>query len=154
MADIRPESVLTVERLRELLPHRYPMLLVDKVIDMAPDGSNARGIKGVTANEPFFPGHFPAEPVFPGVLMVEAMAQAAAAYTAHYEGFDMDDKVVYMLSISNVRFRAPVRPGDLLELPVEVRRKRPPVWKFAGRAEVRGTVCAEAEFSAMLVEPK
>lgn len=143
-------DAIDVLRLMQMLPHRYPFLMVDRIVDIAPDGASARGWKNVTINEPFFPGHFPAKPVMPGVLMIEAMAQTAAAFTAHCEGFDMDGKVVFLMAIDNVRFRRPVVPGDRLEMPVERRHKRPPVWKFHARAEVDGETAAQADFTAML----
>ncbi|MEM9810128.1 MAG: 3-hydroxyacyl-ACP dehydratase FabZ, partial [Pseudomonadota bacterium] len=114
----------------------------------------AVGIKNVTNNEPYFEGHFPAMPVMPGVLIIEAMAQTAAAFTAHSEEFDPEGKVVLFMGIDKARFRRPVTPGDRLELHVHVGQKRPPVWKYEGKAMVDGRVVAEAQFAAMLSEPK
>jgi 3-hydroxyacyl-[acyl-carrier-protein] dehydratase len=140
--------------IRRLIPHRYPFLLIDRLVDVRPQVS-AVGIKNVTANEPFFAGHFPARPVMPGVLIVEAMAQTAAVLVV--TGMDLADDhglLVYFMSIDKARFRHPVTPGDRLELHVVVTRGRAKVWRFTGEARVDGNVVAEAEFMAMIMRPE
>ena len=142
-------TVADIKRIVKLIPHRYPMLLVDKVIDMHAD-ERAIGIKNVTINEPFFQGHFPAEPVMPGVLIVEAMAQTAAVLVMSSFGTEAENKLVFFMSIDGVRFRRPVVPGDRLELHVEKLQSRANVWKFSGKGVVDGKVAAEATFAAMI----
>lgn len=146
-------SIADIARVMELLPHRYPMLMVDRVIDLVA-GRSAVGIKNVSINEPFFQGHFPSHPVMPGVLIVEAMAQTAGALVMHTLGTNISNKVVYFMTIDKCRFRQPVAPGDQLRIPVEVKQSRGPVWKFIGEARVNGTLAAEAEYSAMIVDLK
>ena len=139
---------LDVEQIKKLLPHRAPMLLVEKLADIVPLES-ATGYKAVSINEPFFMGHFPERALMPGVLIVEAMAQTAGALVVH----SLTGKTtssVYFLTIDNARFRKPVVPGDLLRMPVKKLRQRGPVWKFEGQAFVGDDLCAEAEFSAMI----
>jgi beta-hydroxyacyl-ACP dehydratase FabZ/lactoylglutathione lyase len=138
-----------IKRILEMIPHRYPMLMVDRVIDMQLDQS-AVGIKNVTINEPFFQGHFPSEPVMPGVLVVEAMAQTACVLVVSTFGAESEGKLVYFMSIDGVRFRRPVLPGDRLELHVKKVQSRANVWKFSGKAIVDGKVAAEATFAAMI----
>lgn len=138
-----------IKRILQMIPHRYPMLMVDRVVDMHLDAS-AIGIKNVSVNEPFFQGHFPSEPVMPGVLIVEAMAQTAAVLVVATFGADSEGKLVYFMSIDGVRFRRPVVPGDRLELHVSKVQSRANVWKFAGKAIVEGKVAAEATFAAMI----
>ncbi len=138
-----------IRRILQMIPHRYPMLMIDRVIDMHLDRS-AVGIKNVSINEPFFQGHFPGEPVMPGVLIVEAMAQTAAVLVVSTYGSASEGKLVYFMSMDGVRFRRPVFPGDRLELHVEKVQSRATVWKFAGKAIVDGKVAAEATFSAMI----
>jgi len=141
-------AILDVERIKQLLPHRPPMLLVEKLADIVPRES-ATGYKAVSINEPYFMGHFPERAVMPGVLIVEAMAQTAGALVVH----SMSGKtgpVVYFLAIEKARFRKPVVPGDLLRMPVKKLAQRGPVWKFEGQAFVGDVLCAEAEFSAMI----
>ena len=142
-----------ISRIQRMIPHRYPFLLVDKVEKMV-KGDSCVGIKMITMNEPQFTGHFPAEPVMPGVLIVEAMAQTAAAYSAYAENIDTEGKVVLFMGIDKAKFRRPVVPGDVLELHINVETRRPPVWKYKGVAKVDGKVVAEAEYKAMLTEPK
>ena len=142
-------SSVDIRRILQMIPHRYPMLMVDKVIDMQLDQS-AVGIKNVTINEPFFQGHFPSEPVMPGVLIVEAMAQTAAVLVVSTYGESSEGKLVYFMSIDDVRFRRPVFPGDRLELHVAKVQSRASVWKFSGKAIVEGKVAAEATFAAMI----
>lgn len=138
-----------IARILELLPHRYPFLLIDRVVDM--DGEkSATGIKNVTINEPFFVGHFPGFPIMPGVLLVEAMAQTAAALVMNSLGEASKGSLVYFMSIDRARFRRPVLPGDTVHFPVRLAHKRPPVWKFAAEAHVGGRKVAEAQIGAML----
>jgi 3-hydroxyacyl-[acyl-carrier-protein] dehydratase len=143
-------SIDTAEILRRL-PHRYPFLLVDRAIDYIPS-SSIRGIKCVTFNEPYFPGHFPHEPVMPGVLQIEAMAQTGAVLMSKSLDVDVTKNTILFMSVDNARFRRPVRPGEVLEMPVEVLFARRNIFKFRGRAEVAGELAAEAEFAAMKVE--
>lgn len=134
--------------LLDLLPHRYPFLLVDRIIDIDGDNS-AVGIKNVTFNEPHFQGHFPARPVMPGVLIVEAMAQTAGAICIRSTGKDKPS-LVYFMTIDNAKFRRPVVPGDRLEIHVRKLKQRGNIWRFACEALVDGAKVAEAEISAML----
>ncbi len=141
---------LDIKQIMDLLPHRYPFLLIDKVIDI--DRGNAgTGIKNVTMNEPFFQGHFPGNPVMPGVLIVEAMAQTAGVISMLEGDNDAGPKLVYFMSIEKAKFRAPVGPGDTLNMHVSLIRKRGPVGKFRGEARVNGKLVAEAEITAMIV---
>ncbi len=153
MASLEPgQTTLYLDDIKKILPHRYPFLLIDRMINIDP-GEGAVGIKNVTANEELFLGHFPQAPVFPGVLIVEAMAQSAAMYAAYTEDIDMDNKIILFMGVDKARFRRPVVPGDQLELHVRIAQRRPPVWKFAGIGMVDGKKVAEAEFSAMLSDP-
>jgi 3-hydroxyacyl-[acyl-carrier-protein] dehydratase len=145
--------VLDVVGIQKLLPHRPPFLLVDRVILFEPM-KKLVGWKSVTMNEPFFPGHFPGSPVMPGVLILEALAQSAALLAMMSLGPDEAGKLTFLMGIDNARFRRPVVPGDRLELHVEVTKNKGAVWKEKGTAIVDGQVCAEAEFMAMLVDPK
>ena len=140
--------ILDVNEIRRILPHRYPMLLVDRIIEL--EAERIVGIKNVTGNEPFFMGHFPDFPVMPGVLIVEAMAQTAGVVVVHSLGFEREKRIVYFMTIEKARFRKPVHPGDMLRMPVRALRRRGPVWRFEGHAYVGDTLCAEAEFSAMI----
>ena len=135
----------------KLLPHRYPFLLVDRIIDMDRDVS-AIGIKNVTINEPFFQGHFPGHPVMPGVLVLEALAQASAILAYRSTGFDPSKKVTYLMAIDGAKFRKPTVPGDRLELEVEVVRFKGAIMKTRGVAKVDGEVVAEGEFLATVVD--
>ena len=142
-----------IHLIQRIIPHRYPFLLVDKVVDI--DGTNsARGIKNVSFNEPHFQGHFPGAPIMPGVTIIEAMAQTAAVMVGVAE--DLADKnfLVYFMAIDACKFRRKVIPGDVLELNVETKRGGSKIWKFKGRAEVEGELAAEAEFTAMIDIPK
>ena len=140
---------IDVEEIQRLLPHRYPMLMIDRVINMEP-GLRATGIKNVTINEPFFQGHFPGHPVMPGVLIIEAMAQTAAVVVVTTLGRERDGSVVYFMSIDHARFRKPVLPGDTMYLHVEKQRSRGNVWKFKGLAKVNDVLVAEATYAAMI----
>lgn len=145
------KTTLETADITALIPHRYPMLLIDRVVEIEP-GTRATGIKAVTVNEPFFQGHFPGLPVMPGVLIVEALAQTAAALALHSLGGKAKDKVVYFMTISNAKFRRPVKPGDTLRLKVEIAQTRGQVSRFSGVAEVDGKPVAEADFSAMMAD--
>lgn len=138
---------MNINELTNYLPHRYPFLLVDRVVEMEPDSSIV-GLKNVTVNEEFFLGHFPGNPIMPGVLIVEAMAQTAAILAI--KSGDMDIPNIYFMSIEKAKFRRPVIPGDQLRFEVQVLKKRGNVYKFTGRALVGDAVAAEAEFSAMM----
>ncbi|PCI88379.1 MAG: 3-hydroxyacyl-[acyl-carrier-protein] dehydratase FabZ [Hyphomicrobiales bacterium] len=140
---------IDVMQIMNLLPHRYPFLLVDKIIDIDGDKS-AIGIKNVTINEPFFQGHFPGHPVMPGVLIVEAMAQVSGAICAHAQGVKETPDVVYFMSIDKCKFRKPVTPGDVLHIHVTQTRHRGNIWKFACQAKVEGKLVCEAEIGAMM----
>lgn len=135
-----------------LLPHRFPMLLVDRVVDFVPN-ERARGIKAVTINEPFFQGHFPARPIMPGVLIVEALAQTAGVLAIKSLGDAGANKLVYFMAIENAKFRSPVEPGVLLNLDVEFVQRRATVCKFNGKASIDGKLVAEASFTAMIADP-
>ena len=132
------------------IPHRYPFLLIDRAEDYVASTS-ITGIKNVTFNEPFFPGHFPIDPVMPGVLIVEAMAQTGAVLMSKSLEVDVSNKVIMFMSIDNVRFRRPARPGDQLRMKVEVTRARKDAYKFRGETFIDGKLAAEAEFMAMAV---
>ncbi len=142
---------LDVEQIKKLLPHRAPFLFVEKLSDIHP-GESAVGHKAVSYNEPYFQGHFPEFSVMPGVLIIEAMAQTAGALVVYSTKMSRANRVVYFMTIDKARFRRPVKPGDLLRIPVRALRQRGPVWKFSGEAYVDGELCAEAEFGAMIRE--
>ena len=139
------------KRLMELIPHRPPMLLIDRMIDIVSNVS-ATGVRAVSISDPIFTGHFPGHPIMPGVLIVEAMAQTAGALIMHSMNANAEDKLVYFMSIDRARVRRPVVPGDLLLIPVKLQRARKPVWRFSGEAYVDGKLCAEAEYSAMIMD--
>jgi 3-hydroxyacyl-[acyl-carrier-protein] dehydratase len=140
--------VLDIRAIERILPHRYPFLLVDRVDELGPDRIVAR--KLVTRNEPHFDGHFPGHPVMPGVLIIEALAQAGALLAASLVGFDPETQVIYFLGIDKARFRKPVVPGDLLILEVVPLRKGGAIWKLRGEAKIEGAVVAEAELMATI----
>lgn len=144
-------TTVDINRIMEMIPHRYPILLIDRVVDIKPDES-AVGIKNVTFNEPHFMGHFPQRPIMPGVLIVEAMAQTSAVLVVTTLGGDSEGKLVYFMSIDEAKFRKPVVPGDRLELHVVKERSRGSVWKFKAEGKVDGVKVAEATFSAMIVD--
>lgn len=145
------QKCIDVTEIMKLLPHRYPMLMVDRLCDIVPNES-ALGIKNVSINEPFFEGHFPGKPIMPGVLIIEAMAQTAGALVVYSLTGAAEDKIVYFMSIEEAKFRKPVVPGDRLEMRVTKQRSRGSVWKFAGVATVDGVVVAEATFTAMITQ--
>ncbi len=142
-----------IHKVKTLLPHRYPFLYIDKMRDVVL-GISAVGIKNITINEEIFQGHFPDKPVFPGVLIVEAMAQTASALVVETLDLAGKNPLVYFMSLEATKFRKLVEPGDQLELHVNMLRQRGKVWKFRGEAMVEGTLVAEAEFTAMIVPPK
>jgi len=139
---------MNVKEIMSKLPHRYPFLLVDRIADFTPYESIS-AFKNITFNEPFFQGHFPGEPIMPGVLIVEAMAQAAGvlAFSSNVEG-----KSVFFMSIEKAKFRKPVVPGDKLQMDIKVLQRRGQVWRFSGEATVDGKLVSEAEFTAMLTD--
>ncbi|MEQ9446041.1 MAG: 3-hydroxyacyl-ACP dehydratase FabZ [Rhodospirillaceae bacterium] len=144
-------KTIDIHRIIEMIPHRDPFLLVDRVEDVI-SGESAVGVKNVTINEPFFQGHFPSRPVMPGVLIIEAMAQTAAVLVVDSLGAAAEGKLVYFMSIENARFRRPVEPGDQLKLTCSKVRQRANVWKFNGVAKVGDTVVAEATYAAMIMD--
>jgi len=140
-----------IEMIQRILPHRYPFLLVDRVIEI--DGlTRAVGLKNVTMNEPHFQGHFPGEPIMPGVTIIEAMAQTAAVMVGATLGLTEGNLLIYFMAIDNCKFRRKVVPGDQLRMEVVTTRGKPggKVWRFSGRASVDQELAAEAEFTAML----
>jgi len=142
--------IMDIEQVMQYLPHRYPFLLVDRVTEMEL-GKSITAVKNVTINEPFFPGHFPGAPVMPGVLILEAMAQAAAILSFKTKGYAPEDiGIVYFAGIDGARFKKPVKPGDRLVLKIEIVREMRGIWKYTGRAEVDGVLAAEAELMATL----
>jgi beta-hydroxyacyl-ACP dehydratase FabZ len=142
-------AILDINEIREILPHRYPFLLVDRIVEM--DAERVVGIKNVTNNEPFFQGHFPDFPVMPGVLIVEAMAQAAGVLVLKNME-DRHNKLVLLVAIENARFRRPVVPGDTLRLEMKIIKRKASVAKMAGVATVDGVVVAEAEVMCKLAD--
>jgi 3-hydroxyacyl-[acyl-carrier-protein] dehydratase len=144
-------TVIDIKGILNAIPHRYPFLLIDRVVDLIP-GESATGIKNVSVNEPFFAGHFPNHPVMPGVLIIESMAQTSAVLVVTTLGPDAAGKVVYFMSIDGAKFRRPVMPGDQLRVTVSRKQRRGPVWKFEGVARVGDAVVAEAVYSAMIME--
>lgn len=145
------DEVIDIAAVMEMIPHRYPFLMIDRVIDIV-TGESAVGVKNVSVNEPHFQGHFPSAPVMPGVLIIEAMAQTSAVLVVRTLGGDASGKLIYFMSIDSARFRKPVSPGDVLYLKVVKQRRRGPVWKFSGQAVVAGTVVAEATYTAMIMD--
>ena len=143
---------LDIRRVMAALPHRFPMLLVDRVEELVVD-ERIVATKAVTINEPFFAGHFPGRPIMPGVLIVEALAQAAGVLAVESLGLAGSGKLVYFMAIDGAKFRTPVEPGVLVSLEVEFVQKRTSVCKFAGRALVGGKLAAEANFTAMIADP-
>lgn len=140
-----------IQRIMQMIPHRHPFLMIDRVVDVVAN-QRATGVKNVTINENYFQGHFPARPVMPGVLIIEAMAQTAAVLVVHTLGPESEGKLVYFMSVDNARFRRPVFPGDRMNVHVTKQRNRGNVWKFEGRAKVEGQLVAEAVFAAMILD--
>lgn len=143
---------MEVGEIKGLLPHRYPFLLVDRIRELETD-RRAVGIKNVTVNEPFFQGHFPGQPVMPGVLMIEALAQVGGVLA--FKSVPSNGRsVVYLTGVDKAKFRKLVVPGDQLRLEIEVLKRRPPFWKMQGKAYVESNLVCEAELTAMVVEEK
>ena len=145
------KSIISIQEIKKIIPHRYPFLLLDRIVEFE---ANKRivALKNVTINEDFFNGHFPQKPVMPGVLIIEAMAQAAAVFAAKCVNDEIENKIIYFMSIENAHFRRPVEPGDALYLHVEQIQSRHNVWKMRGEAKVDDVQVADAVFSAMLVK--
>lgn len=154
VAEAAPEGmVVDIAGIMQAIPHRYPFLLIDRVVELFPDVS-AIGIKNVTANEAFFQGHFPGRPVMPGVLIIESMAQTAAVLVVGTLGPEEAGKLVYFMSVEGAKFRRPVGPGDQLRIHVEKLRNRGNVWKFSAIARVDGAAVAEAVYTAMIMDQR
>ncbi len=149
--DPRTSDGIDINGIMQMIPHRYPFLMVDRIAELVPNES-AVGVKCVTVSEPHFQGHFPVQPIMPGVLIIEAMAQTSAVLVCHTLGPEAHDKLVYFMSIDAARFRKPVVPGDVMHIHVTKKHSRGAVWKFEGKAMVDGRVVADATFSAMLVD--
>ncbi len=147
--------MLDVVAIQKILPHRYPFLLVDRVTDIE-EGKSIKAYKNVSISEPVFEGHFPGHPIYPGVMIIEGMAQAGGVLAfksaSKEEQEAAKDKVVYFMSIDKCKFRNPVRPGDRLEYHLEVLKHRGNIWVLDGKAYVDGTLVAEAELKAMIVD--
>ncbi len=144
-------GVYDIAKIMHAIPHRYPFLLVDRVVDIVKNESCV-GIKNVTINENFFQGHFPTMPVMPGVLIIECMAQTAAVLVVETLGPDSAGKLVYFMTIDNAKFRKPVVPGDQMRVHVKKERQRGIIWKFSAEAKVDGKVVAEATYAAMILD--
>ena len=144
-------SIIDIEKIVRMIPHRYPFLMIDRVTDLILRES-AIGHKNVTINEPHFQGHFPKKPIMPGVLIVESMAQTAAILVVQSLGGVNENTLVYFMSVENAKFRNPVVPGDVLEIHVITKQNRKSVWKFDGVAKVSNNIVAEATFTAMIIE--
>ena len=144
-------SNLDIEQIKQLIPHRYPFLMIDRIVELVPDVS-AVAIKNVSINEPYFQGHFPSRPIMPGVLIIEAMAQTSAALVMHTMGEEAKDRLVYFMSVESARFRKPITPGDTVHIHVEKLQSRGRVRKFAGQAKVEGTLMAEATYTAIIAD--
>ncbi len=146
-------SDIDITRVMQMIPHRYPMLMIDRVVNVV-RGESAIGIKNVTINEHFFQGHFPQRPVMPGVLIIESMAQTAAVLVVATLGAEAEGKLVYFMTVDEARFRKPVTPGDTAYIHVNKVRQRGNVWKFKGEAKVNDILCAEATYAAMILNDR
>lgn len=146
------ETLINTEEILSMIPHRYPIMLVDRVVEFT-HGESIVALKNVTYNESFFQGHFPGKPIMPGVLIIEALAQASAVLVVKtLDGEDTKDKIVYFMSIDDARFRKPVTPGDTVYLHLTKIKNRGDVWKFSGEAKVDGKKVAEAVITAMIID--
>lgn len=141
--------MIDIKEIQKILPHRYPFLLIDRIVELLP-GKSASGIKNVTINEPFFAGHFPGHPIMPGVLIIEAMAQVGGVLA--FKSANVADKVVYFMGIDNARFRKPVFPGDTLDIKINVTKSRGAIWAFKAEAFVKETLVADAELMATIMD--
>ena len=148
-----PYPDLDITRVMEMIPHRYPMLMIERVQNIVL-GEGAVGVKNVSINEPFFQGHFPSRPVMPGVLIIESMAQTSAVLVVATLGKEAEGKLVYFMTVDEARFRKPVMPGDVLHIHVTKLQSRRNVWKFKGEAKVNGVLMAEAVYSAMILDER
>ncbi len=153
MSEDQKSEQIDINRIMEMIPHRYPILMIDRIVEFEP-GQSAVGLKNVTASEPHFQGHFPSFPVMPGVMIIEAMAQTAACLVVHTLGKDAEGKLVYFMTIDDARFRRPVTPGDSIYIHINKIHDRRNVWKFHADAKVDGKVVAEATYSAMIMDRK
>lgn len=151
MTKVPERTELDIEHILRILPHRWPFVLVDRVTDVVPN-ERIRGHKCVSINEPWFLGHFPKHPILPGVLVVEALAQIGGILAYASEPFDETTSMLYFLGIDKAKFRRPVTPGDRLDLEVTVMQHRTNVWKLRGEASVDGTLCAQSELLASVVD--
>lgn len=149
----KSETEIDIGRIMEMIPHRYPFLMIDRVVDLIPDDC-ATGIKNVSINEHYFQGHFPSQPVMPGVLIIESMAQTAAVLVVETLGTEAEGKLVYFMLVDGARFRKPIVPGDQVHVHVKKTRNRGNVWKFRAEAKVAGEIAAEATYTAMIMEDK
>jgi 3-hydroxyacyl-[acyl-carrier-protein] dehydratase len=145
------KGVLGAEEIMELIPYRYPMMMLDRVVELEKD-KFAKAYKNVSAGEVHFQGHFPGHPIMPGVLIIEAIAQASVVMWAYFNQDNKEGKVVYFSSLEMAKFRKPVVPGDVLEVQVHLKRRIKNIWKFRGEAFVEGQLVAEAVFSAALID--
>lgn len=145
------EIIADINDIIDMIPHRYPLLLIDRIVEFTP-GTGLVALKNVTFNEPHFTGHFPSKPIMPGVLIVEAIAQASAVYVVKMLGDAAKGKLVYFMSIDDVKFRKPVVPGDSLYIHIEVMQNRGNVWKFRGEGRVNGKKVTEGVVTAMIVD--
>jgi 3-hydroxyacyl-[acyl-carrier-protein] dehydratase len=144
---------LDIHQILGILPHRYPIVMVDRVTEIVP-GKSIKGHKCVTFNEPWFPGHFPQRPIMPGVLILECLAQIGGILAYASDPFDPSHNLMYFLGIDKAKFRHTVTPGDRLDLAVSVLHHRSNVWKLRGEASVDGTLCAEGELLASIIDRK
>jgi beta-hydroxyacyl-ACP dehydratase FabZ len=144
--------VYDVRQIMEKIPHRYPFLLIDRVVSI--EDHKMVALKNVTINEPFFEGHFPGFPIMPGVLIVEAMAQAGGLLAMHLQGEDLGDRKVFFMTIDSARFRQPVVPGDQIRFEIEIERRRGTIWRVFGKAFVGDKLVADAQLQAMITRDK
>ena len=145
------DNVFDIKRIMKMIPHRYPFLMIDRLLEVIPNES-AIGLKNVTINEEFFQGHFPGAPVMPGALVVESMAQTAAALVVCTVGEELEGNLVYFMAIDSAKFRKPVIPGDTLHIHVKKKQNRRNVWKFRCEAKIGSALCAEAIITAMIMD--